>query len=146
MNSITSIERPTSAPPPANSGSGHFGQVTMTFTPDASSSSQTFSAQQSRPKGMQLGIHKATSQIPGSLISEIEDNDGANAWGNGDLMDVNADEGDWGAFASGSDVLLQNGEATSSKSVGAPSVLVQGWHNYFWYYNQYLPRLSSRCR
>ena len=41
--------------------------------------------------------------LVGTLLAELEDEATAetvNAWGNDDLMDVNADEGDWSAFES----------------------------------------------
>lgn len=54
--------------------------------------------------GMRLGGAKKTdkkSNIPDSLVAEWEDDEGdgegvANAWGSEDLIDVNADEDDWG--------------------------------------------------
>ncbi|KAI9510088.1 armadillo-type protein [Russula earlei] len=47
----------------------------------------------SRPRGMQLGTHKASqTALPGELAEEAR-------WG-GDLMDVNADEDDWNGFES----------------------------------------------
>ena len=39
---------------------------------------------------MQLGAHKQTKHnMPGALASELE------AWGNDDLIDLDADEADW---------------------------------------------------
>jgi hypothetical protein len=46
----------------------------------------------SKPKGMQLGAHKTSAPgvLPGGLAEEAR-------WG-GDLMDVNADAGDWSTY------------------------------------------------
>ncbi|OCF38137.1 SCY1 protein kinase [Kwoniella heveanensis BCC8398] len=54
--------------------------------------------------GLKLGGQKATpakSSLADTLAGEWEeDEDTANAWGNDDLMDVNADDDDWSAFES----------------------------------------------
>ena len=52
---------------------------------------------------MQLGGNKQTSALKtaalaAELAGEVEA-EAVNAWGNDDLMDVNADDDDWSAFA-----------------------------------------------
>jgi SCY1-like protein 1 len=69
-------------------------------------------------------------------MAEIDESEGANAWGNDDLIDVNADEGDWGDFASGDASTTMNGGISGTKVVApkprlgskqeTPTLSVQG--------------------
>lgn len=55
----------------------------------------------SHGKGMQLGTKANSKQFPGGDDEWGTDSgaaDVANAWGDGDLIDINADADDWGAF------------------------------------------------
>ncbi|KAF9242051.1 hypothetical protein BU15DRAFT_44386 [Melanogaster broomeanus] len=55
----------------------------------------------SRPKGLQLGSNKTnTNAIIAQIAEQVAGEEGASIWGGDNLMDVNADEGDWGAFES----------------------------------------------
>jgi hypothetical protein len=46
----------------------------------------------SKPKGMQLGASKfKATNLPGGFADDVD------GWGNDDLIDLNADEGDWSA-------------------------------------------------
>ena len=56
-----------------------------------------------RAKGLQLGASRQSSSRSktDSFVAELAgeaESEAANAWEDGDLMDVNADEGDWSAF------------------------------------------------
>lgn len=50
-----------------------------------------------QPKGLQLGGNKMNSKMVAAQLAEqvAAKERGANTWGTNDLMDVNADEGDW---------------------------------------------------
>ncbi|RDX48021.1 ARM repeat-containing protein [Lentinus brumalis] len=109
-----SIDRPTSAPA-ANaalagntltlSSTSDFSSGPPPLTPTLSSSSGPTRSltSPSKGKGMQLGATKVLSHasaIPDwaeEAAAEMETSS-TNPWGNGDLMDVNADEDDWSAF------------------------------------------------
>ena len=53
-----------------------------------------------QPKGLQLGGSKASAKSVAAQLAEqvAAEEGGNNIWVNGDLMDVNADEGDWSKF------------------------------------------------
>ncbi|KAN0090665.1 hypothetical protein V8E55_004231 [Tylopilus felleus] len=55
-----------------------------------------------QPKGLQLGGRKTNAQtVAAQLAGQVAaDEGGNNTWSNNDLMDMNADEGDWSAFES----------------------------------------------
>jgi SCY1-like protein 1 len=54
-----------------------------------------------RARGMQLGAHKAPAgALAAEIAAEAAGDELPGGWGDGDLMDVNADEGDWSAFES----------------------------------------------
>ncbi|CAE6457198.1 N-terminal kinase-like protein AltName: Full=SCY1-like protein 1 [Rhizoctonia solani AG-1 IB] len=92
LSNAPSADRPASAPPES------LGSPAVSALPSPAASIATGP---SHGKGMQLG----TKAGPKPSLSE-EDGwgadsraaDVANAWGDGDLMDVNADSDDWGAF------------------------------------------------
>lgn len=70
---------------------------TSLSTSAAASPPSVTHAESSRSKGMHLGANRT---LPGHLASQIMseeglDEEGLNPWGNDDLMDINADEGDW---------------------------------------------------
>jgi hypothetical protein len=51
---------------------------------------------------MQLGPSKVPpSALAAEWADDADQGSGANAWGNDDLMDVNADEGDWSPLHGG---------------------------------------------
>ena len=110
----TSIDRPTSAP------AANAGNTLATSSSSSSLGGSTFGATKmqsdirlaqggmltSKGKGMQLGSTKlpasAASNIPDwaeEAAAEVDTSTSTNPWGNDDLMDVNADEDDWSAFA-----------------------------------------------
>ncbi|CAE7145252.1 unnamed protein product [Rhizoctonia solani] len=91
LSNAPSADRPVSAPPEPSS-------TPVSALPSPAASIATVP---SHSKGMQLGAKTSTRQ----LLNEDDEwgvdsgaADVANAWGDGDLMDVNADAGDWGAF------------------------------------------------
>jgi SCY1-like protein 1 len=116
MSSIPGSERPTSAPPPLG-GASTLSTPSLSFVPTAiSASNSTVSSPTtarpsntgkgfgtpSKAKGMQLGASKIpTSVAAASLAAQLEEEAAAedgidgNPWGTDDLIDVNADEGDW---------------------------------------------------
>ncbi|TFY50781.1 hypothetical protein EVG20_g11331, partial [Dentipellis fragilis] len=84
------------APPPALSAVRP-SAYTASAPPTPSASS--LSVPTSKSRGLQLGAHKTPhSVLPHELEDELADE--SNAWVDGDLMDVNADEDDWTAFES----------------------------------------------
>jgi len=101
------IERPTSAPPPlAGTTNSHIGNIrpsellsvpsTLSAANSAMSSPVLLSSSPvSRAKGMQLGANKipATAAFAAQLADEVAAE--GNPWGTSDLIDVNADDGDW---------------------------------------------------
>ncbi|KAJ1304280.1 hypothetical protein OPQ81_005440 [Rhizoctonia solani] len=92
LSNAPAADRPVSAPPePLGTPA-----VSVPSSPAAS-----IATVPTHGKGMQLGSKTGTKQ----LLSEDNEwgtdsgaADVANAWGDGDLMDVNADADDWGAF------------------------------------------------
>ncbi|KAI5116981.1 hypothetical protein M0805_001592 [Coniferiporia weirii] len=90
MASGVPTERPTSAPSPLNgSGSG----PSLLSNPTLSSPAVPTTSS-GKSKGMQLGSGRPSAKARAAAIA------GDDGWGTGDLMDVNADEGDWTAFES----------------------------------------------
>lgn len=100
MTSTSNLERSSSAPPPLNgsplvppsSGQSSHDSPPKTAVPALG-----------RSKTMQLGGNKQssaskTAALAAELAGEAE-GEATNAWGTDDLMDVNADEDDWSAFA-----------------------------------------------
>ncbi|QRV93771.1 kinase-like protein [Ceratobasidium sp. AG-Ba] len=89
----SSLDRSVSAPPQS------LNTPTASALPSPAASVSTLPH---HGKAMQLGAKQPAKSLP------LEENDGwgvdsnaadvANAWGDGDLMDVNADADDWGAF------------------------------------------------
>ena len=69
-------------------------------------------------RSMQLGGAKKGNTIPG-----------IDPWGNGDLMDVNADEGDWTAFESAPSTLGFDQVTTPSFAIDGqcPLNLILSW-------------------
>ncbi|KAE9408578.1 ARM repeat-containing protein [Gymnopus androsaceus JB14] len=77
-------------------------------TPNSTVSSPAFPTRStlqssSRSKGMQLGANKVPPSVAAAALAERLAEEAAveeesNPWGDDDLMDVNADEGDWSAF------------------------------------------------
>ncbi|GAW00339.1 armadillo-type protein [Lentinula edodes] len=110
----TGIDRPTSAPPPAeDSRIGNLKPSPLLTSMSAANSTATSPAlpirsnfqSSSKLKGMQLGASKVPSSIAAALAEQLAEEvaaedgvDVSNPWGDDDLMDVNADEGDWSAF------------------------------------------------
>ncbi|KAJ3749224.1 armadillo-type protein [Lentinula detonsa] len=113
-STVTSIDRPTSAPPPAeDSRIGNLRPSPLLTSMSAANSTVTSPAlpirssfqSNSKTKGMQLGASKVPASITAAALAETlaeeiaaEDRLESNPWGDDDLMDVNADEGDWSAF------------------------------------------------
>ncbi|PPQ93682.1 LOW QUALITY PROTEIN: hypothetical protein CVT25_012741 [Psilocybe cyanescens] len=100
------LERPVSAPD-ASSLSSHIGELSRPSFATPMNSSQTIPNSQSasKTKAMQLGANKVPmSASLSALADQLEDEAAASAsvegnpWGSDDLIDVNADEGDWSAF------------------------------------------------
>lgn len=107
------IDRPTSAPPPAeDSRIGNLRPsplLTSVSAANSAVSSPAFpthssaSTSTSKGKGLQLGANKMSSAASAALINRLADeaaaenggDDDSNPWGTEDLMDVNADEDDW---------------------------------------------------
>ena len=116
-SSAAPASRPTSAPPPA------FTQAKLTPTPTPSTSAlsspgivqPTPTPAPMKGRSMQLGGAKKGNTIPG-----------IDPWGNGDLMDVNADEGDWTAFESAPSTLGFDQVTTPSFAIdgSCPSSLI----------------------
>ncbi|KAJ4468330.1 hypothetical protein J3R30DRAFT_3662182 [Lentinula aciculospora] len=115
QTTMTSLDRPTSAPPPAeDSRIGNLRPSPLLTSMSAANSTVTSPAlpirssfqPNSKTKGMQLGASKVPSSIAAAtlaeqLAEEVAAEDGleaSNPWGDDNLMDVNADEGDWSAF------------------------------------------------
>ncbi|PPQ98450.1 hypothetical protein CVT24_004129 [Panaeolus cyanescens] len=96
------VDRSNSAPP--TSLSNHIGEIKRpTFANNLSSSS--LPASRSTGKGLQLNSSKQNTSVAAGILADeiLEDVAGSatlegNPWGNDDLIDVNADEGDWSAF------------------------------------------------
>ncbi|KAG8213526.1 hypothetical protein J3R82DRAFT_10158 [Butyriboletus roseoflavus] len=86
----------TSTPPPINNGSALIGAGSDAQSRTTSSTSFV------QPKGLQLGGSKTNAKAVAVQLAEqvAAEEGGNNNWGNNDLMDVNADEGDWSAFES----------------------------------------------
>lgn len=106
------IDRPTSAPPPIEDT--RIGALrpspllTSVSAANSTASSPAFPTRStlqssSRTKGMQLGANKVPPSIAAVVLAErlaeeATAEEESNPWGDDDLMDVNADEGDWSAF------------------------------------------------
>ena len=98
-----SVSSPTSSPRPSTDSTGIFER-----TPPTASSSKLPGIRHAAPRptppkastsraGMKLGgSKKPTSGLAEELAAEWDDDDVGNAWGNDDLIDVNADADDWG--------------------------------------------------
>lgn len=107
----TSVDRPSSAPPPSagTNGSVKPPRVGATLSSPAvpvRPASFAAAGNASKAKGMHLGTNKVPAGVPASssvpdwaqeAAAEIDAGQG-NPWGNDDLMDVNADQDDWSAF------------------------------------------------
>lgn len=87
---------------------------------------------------MQLGGNKQssaskTAALAAELVGEAE-GEATNAWGTDDLMDVNADEDDWSAFATAPVAASSSRKATVASGLGfgevasftAPTLSVNG--------------------
>lgn len=143
MASVDALDRPTFAPAPQFTNGDQTGRPTATPLTLGASSHSFSSLPPLHPKGLQLGTHRM-NQLPGSLETELEEEEhgGADAWGDGDLMDVNADDGDWGAFsaadsatttnrASGPKIVVPKPVAAvqlgmNNPSLNTPSLIIQG--------------------
>lgn len=94
------IERPTSAPiPSVDSHIGELRAVRPALNGSAGKSTQSSPAvgtsSPSHGKGLQLGANKVPLSLAESVFAEESQENVANPWGNGDLIDVNADQDDW---------------------------------------------------
>ncbi|KAF5388789.1 hypothetical protein D9757_005678 [Collybiopsis confluens] len=108
------VDRPTSAPPPPEES--RIGElrpsplITSISASNSTVSSPAFPTRSSlqsssKAKGMQLGASKVPSNVSAAamlaeqlaLEATVEEGE-SNPWGDEDLIDVNADEGDWSAF------------------------------------------------
>jgi SCY1-like protein 1 len=88
------VDRSASAPPQATPASPN-PQMNRTMSVPQGVSLGT-PVTTSRPKGMQLGGSKTTSSdIAASILAE-EGVSADNPWGSDDLIDINADQDDWG--------------------------------------------------
>lgn len=139
----TSVDRPSSAPPPSASTNGSVKPPRVGATlssPAVPVRPASFAApgNASKAKGMHLGANKvpagvqASSSVPDwaqEAAAEIDAGQG-NPWGNDDLMDVNADQDDWSAFETApvapvvglgfGDVLAPNGGDDPWANTGSP--------------------------
>lgn len=89
---LSTIDRST--PAPALNGRA-------SSLPGAPASSASPSVSLSRGRGLQLGGKKASSSVFAAQLAEEvanEAGEGANPLWNDDLIDINADEGDWSTF------------------------------------------------
>ncbi|KAG8765096.1 hypothetical protein FRC12_007683 [Ceratobasidium sp. 428] len=95
LSTTSSLDRPVSAPPES------LNAPTTSGLPSPAASIATVP---SHGKAMQLGTKHSNKSLIGDDDGWGVDSstaDVANAWGDGDLMDVNADADDWGAFEEG---------------------------------------------
>lgn len=113
ISATAGIDRPTSAPPPANGGPARPNPLLFVpSTTSAANSTVTSPAlahvsslgvgsvgSASRAKGMQLGASKVPASVAAAaLAAQLEEEAAAeesNPWGTDDLIDINADEDDW---------------------------------------------------
>ncbi|CAE6462416.1 unnamed protein product [Rhizoctonia solani] len=91
LSNAPTADRPVSAPPES------LGTPAVSALP---SPAATIATVPSHGKGMQLGTKTSSKQPLGEdgWGADSGAADVANAWGDGDLIDVNADADDWGAF------------------------------------------------
>ncbi|KAB5588327.1 N-terminal kinase-like protein [Ceratobasidium theobromae] len=92
LSNVPVAERPVSAPPEP------LGAPVISALPSPAASIATIP---SHGKGMQLGTKTNSKQLLADDNDWGADSgaaDVANAWGDGDLIDINADTDDWGAF------------------------------------------------
>ena len=116
MNAAPGFDRSTSAPPPSGDPSTFSRRPSpLPFTPTAMSvsnsrvsspvvprTSSLGTSAASKTKGLQLGASKVPASVAAaSLVVQLEEEAAAeegvegNPWGTDDLIDINADEGDW---------------------------------------------------
>jgi hypothetical protein len=76
---------------------------------------------------MQLGANKVPARALAAAVL-AEEEAGSGGWGDSgaDLMDVNADEGDWSEFASGGAVVAGGGRSASALGFDEPATAGQG--------------------
>ncbi|KIK68880.1 hypothetical protein GYMLUDRAFT_34872 [Collybiopsis luxurians FD-317 M1] len=136
MESISGVDRPTSAPPPAEES--RIGElrpsplVTSVSASNSTVSSPAFPTRSSlqpnsKTKGLQLGASKVPSSVSAAAIlaeqlameAAAEDGEGSNPWGDDDLMDVNADDGDWSAFETAPPPVISTSAVVAPKPVPA---------------------------
>jgi SCY1-like protein 1 len=87
------IDRPTSTQPVNDISTS--ASPAMGLPPNATSSL----ASSSRSKGLQLGSNKGNANsVAAQVAAQVAAEEGGALWGSDDLMDVNADEGDWSEF------------------------------------------------
>ncbi|TFK44506.1 hypothetical protein BDQ12DRAFT_673119 [Crucibulum laeve] len=124
------IDRPISAPAPPggfplDSHIGELRKPSFAATTSTPTTPVTNSASISKARGLQLGATKQpASALADRLAAEaaaINSGETTNPWGNDDLIDVNADEGDWSAFESAPVVIEP--KPISASNGGLPSVL-----------------------
>ncbi|KAG9099219.1 hypothetical protein FS749_001786 [Ceratobasidium sp. UAMH 11750] len=109
LSTASPLDRPVSAPPES------LNAPTTSALPSPAAS---IAAMPSHGKAMQLGTKQPNKSLVGDDDGWGADSstaDVANAWGDGDLMDVNADADDWGAFEEATPE-----PATPLKPVAAP--------------------------
>jgi SCY1-like protein 1 len=111
MNAAPGFDRPTSAPPPSGDPSTFSRRPSPLPTSVSNSSvsspvvprtSSLGTSAASKTKGLQLGASKVPASVAAaSLVVQLEEEAVAeegvegNPWGTDDLIDINADEGDW---------------------------------------------------
>lgn len=100
-------DRPTSAPPPAETSRiGHLRPSPLVTSISAANSAvsspaiRTQIGPTSKSKGLQLGANKVPASVIAAAladewIDETAENNDSNPWGTDDLIDVNADQDDW---------------------------------------------------
>ncbi|KAK0461039.1 armadillo-type protein, partial [Desarmillaria tabescens] len=115
----TGIDRPVSLPPTEDNHIGNLrpglfvtssSAVNSTkSSPVVPTSNRPINSTLSKGKGLQLGATKSSSAAAAALVDhlaeEAEAENGhleSNPWGSDDLIDVNADDGDWSAFETAS--------------------------------------------
>ncbi|KAJ8076987.1 Nuclear aminoacylation-dependent tRNA export pathway component [Marasmius tenuissimus] len=153
MATVTDIDRPTSAPPPAEDSrigalrpSPLLTSVSAANSVVSSPAFPNHAPSISKAKGLQLGANKVPpSTVAASLGQQLaeeaaaEDGVDSNPWGNDDLMDVNADEDDWSAFETAP--AAPSGPATVTPTPVAPkpvpakssnSLSATGWDSGSW--------------
>ncbi|KAL0581808.1 Nuclear aminoacylation-dependent tRNA export pathway component [Marasmius crinis-equi] len=112
MATNTEIDRPTSAPPPADDTrigslrpSPLLTSVSAANSVVSSPAFPNHTPAASKARGLQLGANKVPPSVVAASLGQklaeeaaAEDGIDSNPWGNDDLMDVNADQDDWSAF------------------------------------------------